>query len=180
MNYITYQVELTEANAGLIDELNKLLIPSYTITDSEPVKEKQEKKEKGPTLTAVKKAVKAAKADHGEAHCIACAEEAGVETDGLTLAKIVGAVDADNYAEFIAALESPPEESDDLDEDDDLDDDMPEVTSDDVRAAVKAFAADNGNEDARAAMKKCNISKLKEIDSAKQKTLDKLFALVTE
>lgn len=185
MNTVTWSVEMTEKNAPLIDKVNTLLIPGYGGTTEAPAKTETKKPaaKKGMTLTALKKEVKAVKEEFGQEHIENVLTEDFDIDDSLTFAKQISALNPDDYEKFLEAIKTAPAESDEDDEfdDEEFDDieDEETVSVEDVKAAVKSFAKENGKDEAKAAMGKVGIKLLADIGDLSAAKLTKLYGLVS-
>lgn len=179
-NYINYQVELTEANASIIEQINVLLIPGYPGNADPPSKSSNPK----ITMSTLKKAVTAAKKDHDISFVNACIEVLDGTTSD-TLAKNVASIDQDKWPAFIAALEAGPtdsdvdfdEEADDEFEDDEIDE-IDEIDANAVKLAVRAHAKEHGRDAAKALMKKHKVNSLSDINDLSTVKLIKLMKAV--
>lgn len=183
-NYINYQVELTEANAPVIEKINVLLIPGYPgnlETTSKSSDSSTSTSSNKITLSAVKKVVTTAKKEHGMDFVNKCIDHVGGDTDE-TLAKNVSSIYPDEWAAFIVSLKTGPSDSD-ADFDEEADDDFgeeeeEEIDAEAVKTAVRAYASEHGRDKAKAVMKKQKIGTLSDVDDLSQAKLTKLLAAV--
>lgn len=192
MNYVKYEIAATAENAGLIDQINRLVIPGYgdTTTAVPAAKSAPTEAPKSVTKAAevvtgdfdkVKSAAKAAKQEHGEDFVKAVAVALGGADKGVLL-KVLSSVPTENHAELIATLEAGPTQqaSDDLEDDlDDSDDDLEEsnanVDPEAVKIALKAYNKVNGKDKTKALMAKYGASSLAEVDGLDGAKLAALF-----
>jgi len=194
-NYVNYQVELTPANASLINQLNKLIItgddapaetPKSTPSQgkSSTAVDDQNTPDSGTTLADFKTAAKASKKDHGEEFTMAVLTEAGVDV-ATTLGRTMSKVEQDQYDDIItiwqagpvttAASDEPEDDlEDDLEDDDDLGDDVPSIDA--VKTALKAYAKETGRDEAKELMAKYGVKALSGVDKLDDDKLTKLFA----
>ena len=99
------------------------------------------------TLAEVKKAMNAAKKEHGEDFVLEVLEQVGKvpeEKSEQTIGRQLSACDVDNHEAMIEAFEAGPTEED-------------EVDADAVRAAIKAHAKENGKGATKKILKKYDI-----------------------
>ena len=114
MNYVNYQVELIPENAGVIDQINNLLItgdtPSTSKTEAKTTSSKTSTSNSGDevTLEQLKTAAKAAKKDHSEEFAMQVLKDAGVDV-AASLGRSMGKVDPGDYADIIKAWEAGPQ-----------------------------------------------------------------------
>lgn len=198
MNQVTYVVDMTPENADKIDQINRILLGddySKAPTSKPEPKAKTPAKETKTTkddtvgdLAAVKAAVKAAKAEHGEDFVYEVLEAAGAKKQS-TLLKTVSAVDGSKHDALIAALEEGPtkaasDEPEDEDLEDDLEDDLDEeeeadIDVDAVKTAVRAYNKEHGRDDTKALMAKHGAKALSDIDKLSAAKLTALFKAVS-
>ena len=195
-NFLTYQIELTPENAGLIDKVNSLLVPGYATSapsssPSETVTKATEAPAEttGPTIADVKTAAKAAKKEHGEDFANEVLDGAGVKA-GTTLGRRMSAIDQAQYAEVIAGWEAGPQAApatdddndglgDDLDDDDDgLGDDTPPPTVEAVKTALKAYSKSTGRAEAKKIMSDNGVAALSNVDDCTPEQLTAMFKLL--
>lgn len=188
-NQVMFAIVATPANAELIDKVSKLILgddytakPEKTSDKTTSKPEKTEAKDTSKATTSLadfKKAAKAAKDEFGEEFVTSVIEAAGIEPK-QTLARSVAAVPEEQYDDIIALWQAGPEEaantSDDSDDDfDDDDSDDADVTPEAVKTAVKAYAKENGRDEAKELMAKHGAKSLAEIDNLKPAQLAKLL-----
>lgn len=195
MPFVNYQVEMTPENAALIDQINRLVMgdayteeasaKSASKTTSKPAKEevKNTEAEQGISLADFKAAVKKAKTDHGEDFCKEVLEANGAKAGPL--GRMVSAIDTDDYAYVVGALEAGPAEKADEpeDEDDEFDDeeeDDSEVDAEAVKKAAKAYAKEVGRDEAKEIMNKHGAATLTKIGDCSEKQLKAMFKEFTE
>jgi len=188
-NLVTWSVELTEANAPLIDKINTLLVPGYTgPTGTTPTKETPPKKEKPAKVSMkdIKNAAKAASKEHSTGFVLECIKAVDGETEDLTLPKAVASIEASEYPKFLSLLDAGPtdsDEDDDFEDDDDLDDDEFEdddetVDVDTVKTACKAYKEENGIPAIKKVLKAVGCAKYGDIEDLSAAKLTKLMKLV--
>lgn len=183
-NYVTWMVELTEANAPLIDQINTLLVPGYIgSTGTTSTKDKPVKKEKPAKISMkdIKTAAKAASKEHSTGFVLECIEAVDVDIEGLTLPKAVSAVDPSEYPKLLSLLDAGPtdlDDDDDFDDDDEFEDDNETVSSDDVKTACKAYKEENGIPAIKKVLKAVGCAKYGDIEDLSAAKLTKLFGLV--
>lgn len=194
MPIVKYEVEMTPENAPLIDQINRLVMgdayteeaPAKTASKntSKPASEKAETKPAAKdsdddemSLADFKAVVKKAKADHGEDFCKETLEANGAKTGPL--GRMVSAIDADDYADVVVALEAgPSEKAEDPEDDDDFDDeedDNSEVDAEAVKTAAKAYAKEVGRDEAKEIMNKHGAATLTKIADCSEKQLQAMF-----
>lgn len=163
-------------NRNLVNQLLRGNLPSSGVAPASTATEKAETTAPAKTTSAkaktetksnivslddFKNAARQVKKDHGEEFALEILEEAGVDIES-TLARSIKNVDAALYAVIMeawqegptAAASDEPVDDDDLGDEEDLDDEEElEVTPDSVKLAVKAYAKENGNAEAKAIMK---------------------------
>lgn len=196
-NVVTWSLVLSPDNAEKIDQINRVILGNtYTAgstvetkpeTKTKPKTEtkpeaKTETKDKsdGPTLVEFKAAAKKVKLDHGEDFAKSVVEESGTEVKS-TYARTLSAVPEEDYSAIMAAWLEGPTGDEDLEDDGDLEDDEDledAPDADTVKTAVRAYAKENGNADAKTIMKKHGASALSEIPKLDGKSLAALFAEV--
>lgn len=197
MNKVTYEIELTSANAPKIDAVNRILLgEDYTAT---PAKESSKpaakttttKTETKPakdsdgdademTLADFKAAVKAAKTANDEAFVKQVLADNGA-TEG-PLGRMVSAIDVDDYPHVVALLEAGPTESEEDEDDDGLgddDEDTSEVDVEAVKTAAKAYAKEVGRDEAKQIMNDNGAATLAKIADCNQKQLQAMFKAFT-
>ena len=197
MPIVKYEVEMTPENAPLIDQINRLVM-GETYTEEAPAKTaskpatkpaaKTEEKDAGGSaeeemsLADFKAVVKKAKADNGEEFCKEILEANGAKAGPL--GRMVSAIDADDYADVVAALEAGPtdsgkEEADEEEEDDGFgdeeEDDDSEVDAEAVKKAAKAYAKEVGRDEAKEIMNKHGAATLTKIGDCSDKQLQAMF-----
>ena len=133
------------------------------------------------SLADFKTAVKKAKAEHGEEFCKQTLEANGAKKND-PLGRMVSAIDADDYAELVAAfVEGPTEQAEEAEEDDfdDEEEDSSEVTADAVKVAAKAYAKEVGRDEAKEIMKSNGAATLTKISDCTAKQLQAMFKAFT-
>jgi len=186
MAKVTYEIELTPANAAVIDQVNRILLSgSYTADTRAPATTKSKAAETDIAdtsqaemdLAGFKEVVKKAKADHGEEFVKATLEDNGAE-GGKPLGRMVTAIDVADYGDVVAALEAgPTEQASDEDDgfgDEDEEDDS-EVDAEAVKTAAKAYAKEVGRDEAKEIMNKHGAATLAKIGSCTEKQLQAMF-----
>lgn len=185
-NKVSWSVDLVPENAGLIDQVNQLLLGKVNTTEASTPKSepkattaKQETAEEGgTTFEDLKDAAKSVRADHGDEFANKVLEDLGIDI-GKSLGANIKKVSEDQYDEVIKLWEAGPQEEekddeDDLDGDeDDLDgEDSPaEVDPDAVKEALRAMSKSKGKDAAKKLMAKYKIAKLGDLDDSSQDTL---------
>ena len=202
MAKVIYEIEMNAENAPMIDQVNRLLLGNgYTEeavvpakTDSKPAATKQpakpaakvEKDTGGDSddemsLADFKTVVKKAKAEHGEEFCKQTLEANGAKKND-PLGRMVSAIDADDYADLVAAfVEGPTEQAEEAEEDDfdDEEEDSSEVTADAVKVAAKAYAKEVGRDEAKEIMNSNGAATLTKIADCTAKQLQAMFKAFT-
>lgn len=198
MPIVKYEIEMIPENAALIDQINRLVMgdayteeaPAKTASKntSKPATKpaaKTEKKDAGGSaeeemsLADFKAVVKKAKADHGEDFCKEILEANGAKAGPL--GRMVSAIDADEYADVVAALEAGPSDSGKEEEEEDdgfgeeEEDDDSEVDAEAVKKAAKAYAKEVGRDEAKEIMNKHGAATLTKIGDCSQKQLQAMF-----
>lgn len=206
MPIVKYELEMTPANAPVIDQINRLIMgdtyteetpakpaakteaKAATKTESKPAAKKEESKDTGGdtdaemSLADFKAVVKKAKADHDEEFCKSVLLDAGAETGPL--GRMVSAIDADDYADVVEALEAGPAEKAEEEEDDDglgddEEEDTSEVDAEAVKTAAKAYAKEVGRDEAKQIMNDNGAATLTKIADCNQKQLQAMFKAFT-
>ena len=205
MAKVIYEIEMNAANAPMIDQVNRLLLgEGYTEetaaktpsnkgadkpaakTESKAESKAEEPATKGDTdtmsLSAFKTAVKKAKADHGEDFAKATLVDGGADKD-QPLGRMVSSIDADDYADIVAAFVAGPTEQAEEAEEDGLDDeeadDTSEVTADAVKVAAKSYAKEVGRDEAKEIMNSNGAATLTKIADCSAKQLQAMFKAFT-
>ena len=205
MAKVIYEIEMNAANAPMIDQVNRLLLgEGYTEetaaktpsnkgadkpaakTESKAESKAEEPATKGDTdtmsLSAFKTAVKKAKADHGEDFAKATLVDGGADKD-QPLGRMVSSIDADDYADIVAAFVAGPTEQAEEAEEDGLDDeeadDTSEVTADAVKVAAKSYAKEVGRDEAKEIMNSNGAATLTKIADCTAKQLQVMFKAFT-
>ena len=205
MAKVIYEIEMNAANAPMIDQVNRLLLgEGYTEetaaktpsnkgadkpaakTESKAESKAEEPATKGDTdtmsLSAFKTAVKKAKADHGEDFAKATLVDGGADKD-QPLGRMVSSIDADDYADIVAAFVAGPTEQAEEAEEDGLDDeeadDTSEVTADAVKVAAKSYAKEVGRDEAKEIMNSNGAATLTKIADCTAKQLQAMFKAFT-
>ena len=206
MAKVIYEIEMNAANAPMIDQVNRLLLgEGYTEetaaktpsnkgadkpaakTESKAESKAEEPATKGDTdtmsLSAFKTAVKKAKADHGEDFAKATLVDGGADKD-QPLGRMVSSIDADDYADIVAAfVAGPTEQAEEAEEDDGLDEeeseDTSEVTAEAVKVAAKAYAKEVGRDEAKEIMNSNGAATLTKIADCTAKQLQVMFKAFT-
>ena len=202
MAKVIYEIEMNAENAPMIDQVNRLLLGNgYTEeavvpakTDSKPAATKQPAKPAAKveketpatdddemSLADFKTAVKKAKAEHGEEFCKQTLEANGAKKND-PLGRMVSAIDADDYADLVAAfVEGPTEQAEEAEEDDfdDEEEDSSEVTADAVKVAAKAYAKEVGRDEAKEIMNSNGAATLTKIADCTAKQLQAMFKAFT-
>jgi len=200
MAKVIYEIEMNAANAPMIDQVNRLLLgegyteetaaktPSNKGADKPAAK--AEPKAEDPTtngdtdtmsLSDFKTAVKKAKAEHGEDFTTATLVANGAKA-GDPLGRMVSSLDADDYADIVAAFVAGPTEQAEEAEEDDFDDeeeDSSEVTADAVKVAAKAYAKEVGRDEAKEIMNSNGAATLTKIADCSAKQLQAMFKAFT-
>lgn len=198
-NQVTYNIDLIPENAEKIDQINQILLggdytasPKSATTAKEPSTKKSggaaqkgtaeaaAPAASGTTLDAVKKAAKAAKAEHGEDFAMQVLKDAGVDVK-TTLGRSMGVIAEDLYDTVIAGWEAGPQvteqvsdEPDDDWGDDDEDGEAP--TAEAVKTALKAYSKEVGRAEAKEIMTKHGAKALSEVDNCTPEQLKAMFA----
>ena len=198
MAKVIYEIEMNAENAPMIDQVNRLLLgegyteetaaktPSNKGADKAESKAESKAEEpasKGDTdtmsLSAFKKAVKKAKAEHGEDFVKSCLESGGGKA-GDPLGRMVSAIDADEYADIVATfLVVPAEQAEEDDGLEDEEEDSSEVTADAVKVAAKAYAKEVGRDEAKEIMNSNGAATLTKIADCTAKQLQAMFKAFT-
>ena len=205
MAKVIYEIEMNAANAPMIDQVNRLLLgEGYTEetaaktpsnkgadkpaakTESKAESKAEEPATKGDTdtmsLSAFKTAVKKAKADHGEDFAKATLVDGGADKD-QPLGRMVSSIDADDYADIVAAFVAGPTEQAEEAEEDDFEDeeeeDTSEVTADAVKVAAKSYAKEVGRDEAKEIMNSNGAATLTKIADCTAKQLQAMFKAFT-
>jgi len=202
MAKVIYEIEMNAENAPMIDQVNRLLLGNgYTEeavvpakTDSKPAATKQPAKPAAKveketpatdddemSLADFKTAVNKAKAEHGEEFCKQTLEANGAKKND-PLGRMVSAIDADDYADLVAAfVEGPTEQAEEAEEDDfdDEEEDSSEVTADAVKVAAKAYAKEVGRDEAKEIMNSNGAATLTKIADCTAKQLQAMFKAFT-
>jgi hypothetical protein len=234
MAKVIYEIEMNAENAPMIDQVNRLLLgnghtaeagvavkgdakpaatkpaatkPAATKPAAKPAA-KVEKDTGGDSddemsLADFKAAVKKAKAEHGEEFCKQTLEANGAKKND-PLGRMVSAIDADDYADLVAAFvegpteqaeeavegpteqaeeaeEGPTEQAEEAEEDDfdDEEEDSSEVTADAVKVAAKAYAKEVGRDEAKEIMNSNGAATLTKIADCTAKQLQAMFKAFT-
>ena len=202
MAKVIYEIEMNAENAPMIDQVNRLLLgngykaetavpakteakPEATKTPAKPAA-KVEKDTGGDSddemsLADFKTAVKKAKAEHGEDFAKATLVDGGADKD-QPLGRMVSSLDADDYADIVAAFVAGPTEQAEEAEEDDFDDeeeDSSEVTGDAVKVAAKAYAKEVGRDEAKEIMNDNGAATLTKIADCSAKQLQAMFKAFT-
>jgi len=136
------------------------------------------------SLADFKTAVNKAKAEHGEEFCKQTLEAKGAKKND-PLGRMVSAIDADDYADLVAAfVEGPTEQAEEAEEDDGFGDDeeaedSSEVTADAVKVAAKAYAKEVGRDEAKEIMNSNGAATLTKIADCTAKQLQAMFKAFT-
>ena len=134
------------------------------------------------SLADFKTAVKKAKAEHGEEFCKQTLEANGAKKND-PLGRMVSAIDADDYADLVAAfVEGPTEQAEEAEEDDfddEEEEDSSEVTADAVKVAAKAYAKEVGRDEAKEIMNSNGAATLTKIADCTAKQLQAMFKAFT-
>lgn len=178
---ITLNVEDNLDNRNLFNKFMSANLPESDAvkTKSSKTKDEPEESDSDISLADFKKAAKTVKKDFGEEFALEILSDHKVKV-GTSLARSLSKVDEDDYESVINAWVTGPEEKDDddLDEDDDDldedDDEDEELDGDAVALALKAYAKENGRDEAKELMKK---HKVKDLAAVKKLTGKKLAAL---
>ena len=203
MAKVIYEIEMNAENAPMIDQVNRLLLgnghtaeagvavkgdakPAATKPAATKPAAKVEKDTGGDSddemsLADFKTAVKKAKAEHGEEFCKQTLEANGAKKND-PLGRMVSAIDADDYADLVAAfVEGPTEQAEEAEEDDfdDEEEDSSEVTADAVKVAAKAYAKEVGRDEAKEIMKSNGAATLTKIADCTDKQLQAMFKAFT-
>ena len=205
MAKVIYEIEMNAENAPMIDQVNRLLLgngykaetavpakteakPEATKTPAKPAA-KVEKDTGGDSddemsLADFKTAVKKAKAEHGEDFTTATLVANGAKA-GDPLGRMVSSIDADDYADIVAAfVAGPTEQAEEAEEDDGFGDDeeaddTSEVTADAVKVAAKAYAKEVGRDEAKEIMNDNGAATLTKIADCTAKQLQAMFKAFT-
>ena len=211
MSFVNFQIEMTAENAPMIDQVSRLLLGNgHTAETTTPAATKpaakpaaKVKKDTGgdsddeTSLADFKTAVKKAKAEHGEEFCKQTLEANGAKKND-PLGRMVSAIDADDYADLVAAfvagpteqaeeaeedafVEGPTEQAEEAEEEDfdDEEEDSSEVTADAVKVAAKAYAKEVGRDEAKEIMKSNGAATLTKIADCTAKQLQAMFKAFT-
>ena len=202
MAKVIYEIEMNAENAPMIDQVNRLLLgKGYKAEAGSPVKgdstpaatkppvkpaAKTEADKAGTdgdemSLADFKTAVKKAKAEHGEDFTKACLETGGAKA-GDPLGRMVSAIDADDYADIVAAFVTGASDvpaTDDDDFDDEEEEDSSEVTAGAVKVAAKAYAKEVGRDEAKEIMNSNGAATLTKIADCTAKQLQAMFKAFT-
>lgn len=184
-NQITFTVVATAENKSLIEDITSLMVKNETNYDKgiaiaelniDYDKEHYNKVtnfetrseiDTGTSMTELKAAAKASKNEHGEHFTMQVLKNAGVKTK-TTLGKSLSAVDTDRYATIVAAWEAGPTSA--VLETDYFDDEV-EVSPDSIVMALKAYAKENGREEAKEIMNSNGASALSKVGGCTPKQL---------
>jgi len=228
MAKVIYEIEMNAENAPMIDQVNRLLLgnghtaeagvavkgdakpaatkpaatkPAATKPAAKPAakveKETPATDDDEMSLADFKTAVKKAKAEHGEEFCKQTLEANGAKKND-PLGRMVSAIDADDYADLVAAfvagpteqaeeaeedafVEGPTEQAEEAEEEDfdDEEEDSSEVTADAVKVAAKAYAKEVGRDEAKEIMKSNGAATLTKIADCTAKQLQAMFKAFT-
>jgi len=134
------------------------------------------------SLADFKTAVKKAKAEHGEDFTTATLVANGAKA-GDPLGRMVSSIDADDYADIVAAFVAGPTEQAEEAEEDDFEDeeeeDTSEVTADAVKVAAKSYAKEVGRDEAKEIMNSNGAATLTKIADCTAKQLQAMFKAFT-
>lgn len=192
MNHITYHIELTQANAPIIDTINELLgvtsgsAKAPAKEAEKPVKAEKPAKESkaetsGTTFDEFKKAAIKVKKEHGEDFAMEVLKEAGVNVT-TKLGTSISTVKEELYDSIMQDWLDGPKvteaASDELDDDDgfgDDDEDEAEITPETVTAMLKAHAKDKSRDEAKKIMNDNGASSLSKVADCSAKQLKAMF-----
>lgn len=187
-NHVTYSIALIPENAGLIEQLNQLILgddytsesPKKSKPSNPPAKSKPKAEEPTIDFAEFKEAAKAAKAEHGEDFVKEVITNAGID-EASTLLKTVSAVPVEMYEGIMSDWKAGPsdEDKDEEDSDDDWDEDEEEeveIDAQTVKDALVAYGKENSRDEAKEIMAKHKVASLAKVKDLSPTKLKKLMA----
>lgn len=169
MQNSTVSFHIDAADSETIDAI-LAVIRGTTATTSATTNNNEKKKDKPLTMAEVKKAMMAAKKEHGEDFVIDVLSDKGkTEKPDATIARQLSACDAENYPAMLVAFAEGP--SDDGNKDDG------EIDPEAVVKACRAYTKANSRKDLKAILKPIGV-KPADIADATQEQLQKIMKAV--